>query len=118
MMPVLVVSLPANDCDLLCNWASAYGAAVRQRTVRQETTMAKHGTLPEYLYQRHLEVGDKVNLNFGVDEDEAPHEDLNEREGVRKLVSLAKASRNLMKVVTKKLKSVQMTTILRASKMN
>ena len=45
-----------------------------------ETTMAKHGTLPEYLYQRHLEVGDKVNLNFGVDEDEGPYEDLNERE--------------------------------------
>ena len=42
--------------------------------------MVKHGTLPEYLYQRHLEVGDKVNLNFGVDEDEGPHEDLNERE--------------------------------------
>ena len=80
MMPLSVVSLPANDCDLLRNWASAYGAAVRQRTVRQETTMAKHGTLPEYLYQRHLEVGDKVNLNFGVDEDEGPHEDLNERE--------------------------------------
>ena len=42
--------------------------------------MAKHDTLPEYLYQRHLEVGDKVNLNFGVDEDEGPHKDLNERE--------------------------------------
>ena len=42
--------------------------------------MAKHGTLPEYLYQHHLEVGDKVNLNFAVDEDEGPHEDLNERE--------------------------------------
>ena len=68
MMPLSVVSLPANDCDLLRNWVSAYGAAVRQRTVRQETTMAKHGTLPEYLYQCHLEVGDKVNLNFGVDE--------------------------------------------------
>ena len=80
MMPLSIVSLPANDCDLLHNWASAYGAAVRQRTVWQETTMAKHGTLPEYFYQRHLEVGDKVNLNFGVDEDEGPHEDLNERE--------------------------------------
>ena len=57
-----------------------YGAAVRQRTVRQETTMAKHGTLPEYLYKRHLEVGDKVNLNFGADEDEGPHEYLNERQ--------------------------------------
>ena len=37
-----------------------YAAAVRQRTVRQETAMAKHGTLPEFLYQRHLEVGDQV----------------------------------------------------------
>ena len=54
----------------------------RQRTVRQETTMAKHGTLPEYLHKRHLEVGDKVNLNFRVDDDEGPHmhEDLNEHE--------------------------------------
>ena len=80
MVPLSVVKLPANDCDLLRKWASAYGAAVRQRTVRQETTMAKHGTLPEYLYQRHLEVGDQVNLNFGVNEDEGPHEDLNEHE--------------------------------------
>ena len=37
-----------------------YGAAVRRRTVRQETTIAKDGTLPEFLYQRHLEVGDQV----------------------------------------------------------
>ena len=42
--------------------------------------MAKHRTLPEYLYQRHFKVGDKVNLNFWVDEDEGPHEDLNKRE--------------------------------------
>ena len=37
-----------------------YGVAVRRRTVRQETTMAKHGTLPEFFYQRHLEVDDQV----------------------------------------------------------
>ena len=37
-----------------------YGAAVRQRTVRQETPIAKNGTLREFLYQRHLEVGDQV----------------------------------------------------------
>ena len=80
MMPLSIVSLPANDCDLLRYFASAYGAAVRQRTVWQETTMAKHGTLPEYLYQCRLEFGDKVNLNFRVDEDEGPHEDLNEHE--------------------------------------
>lgn len=38
--------------------------------------MAKHETLPEYLYQRHLEVGNKVNLDFEVGEDE----DLNKHE--------------------------------------
>ena len=59
-MPLSVVNLPANDCHLSRNWASAHGVALRQRTVRQETTMAKHGTLPECLYQRHFEVGDKV----------------------------------------------------------
>ena len=41
-----------------------YGAAVRQRTVRQETTTAKHGTLLEFLYQRHLEAGDQVKVHM------------------------------------------------------
>ena len=50
-----------------------------------------------------------------MDEDEGPHEDLNEHEMSEKLVTLIKASKNLMKAVTK---SVQMTTIPRASKMN
>ena len=80
MVPLSVVNLPANDFDLIRKWASAYGAAVRLRTMRRETKMAKRRTLPEYLHQRHLDVGDKVNLNFGVDEDEGPHEDLNEHE--------------------------------------
>ena len=57
----------------------------------------------------------RVNLNLREDEDEGPHEDLNEHE-VR--VTLTEASKNLMKVVTKKLKSVQMTTIPGASKRN
>ena len=34
----------------------------------------------------HLEVGNKVNLNYAVDEDEGPQEDLNEHE-VRKEAS-------------------------------
>ena len=52
MKPLPVVDLSQADCEILRNWASSYGAAVRQRTVRQETTMAKHGTLPEFMYQR------------------------------------------------------------------
>ena len=42
--PLPVIQMSQADCDLLQNCASSYGAAVRQRTVRQETTMAKHGT--------------------------------------------------------------------------
>ena len=38
------------DQEALQNWALTYTRAVRQRTVRQETTMAKMGTLPHYLY--------------------------------------------------------------------
>lgn len=75
MTPLPVVNLSSNDCDILRSWASAYGAAVRQRTVRQETTMAKHGTLPEFIYQCHLKVGDKVHLNYGIHEDEDLNED-------------------------------------------
>ena len=48
-----IASLPAFEMpqagyELMRNWASSYEAAVRQLTVRQETTMAKHGTLPEF----------------------------------------------------------------------
>ena len=49
-----------------------------------------------------------------MDEDEGPHEDLNEHEMSEKLVTLIKASKNLMKMT----KSVQMTTIPRANKMH
>ena len=58
------------DCDLLRNWASSYGAAVRQRTVRQETTMAKHCTLPEFIYQRQCVTSHKpVTFALGQDDE-------------------------------------------------
>ena len=46
-------------CDALRDWASSYGAAVRQNTVRQETTMARHGTLPEFTYQRQCQIAER-----------------------------------------------------------
>ena len=55
LKPLPSVSMSSADCNALRDWASSYGAAVRQRTVRQdcqETTMAKHGTLAEFIYQR------------------------------------------------------------------
>ena len=36
-----IVDMSKANCDIMRDWASAYRAAVRQRTVRQETTMDK-----------------------------------------------------------------------------
>ena len=49
--PLPIVDMFKANFDIMRNWASAYGAAVRQRTVRQEKTMAKHGILPEFICQ-------------------------------------------------------------------
>ena len=58
------------------DWASSYGAAVRQRTVRQETTMAKHGTLPEYIYQRHCISAERpINVSFEEPEEKEEEEE-------------------------------------------
>ena len=51
----LMKSLPARDlslgdCQKLTEFASVHGRAVRQRSVRQETTMAKAGTSPPACY--------------------------------------------------------------------
>ena len=43
-------SITVTDEETLWTWANIYTRAVRQRTVCQETTMAKTGTLPHYLY--------------------------------------------------------------------
>ncbi|KAM7431779.1 hypothetical protein ABFA07_017706 [Porites harrisoni] len=49
------------------DYALTYEAAVRQRTNRQETTMARHGTMPELIYQRQLEIStDKVDVSIGI----------------------------------------------------
>ena len=45
------------------NYTSTYGAAVRQTTNRQETTMARHRTMPEMFSQRKLHISeDRVDL--------------------------------------------------------
>ena len=41
----------------------------------RNSNIAKHEILPEFLYQCHLEVGDKVHLNFGFHENEDRNED-------------------------------------------
>ena len=39
IQPLPTVQMAKPQCDALRDWASVYGAAVRQRTVRQETTI-------------------------------------------------------------------------------
>ena len=72
------------DCDTFRDWASSYGAAVRQRTVRQYSTMARHGTLPKFMYQRQCEISEKpVSIAFdkqGNTADASRENDLNEDE--------------------------------------
>ena len=48
------------------DWAQTFDAAVRQRSVRQETTMERAGTLPSYLYQREVQPGESVSLEHSI----------------------------------------------------
>ncbi|CAC5360806.1 unnamed protein product [Mytilus coruscus] len=46
------------------NWVNDFGKCVRQRTVRQETTKFKVGTLPLNMYQQSdVQLGEKVMFN-------------------------------------------------------
>jgi len=53
------VEMPQADRGVMRNWASPYGTAARQRAVLKETTMAKHETLPECIYQRQCVASDE-----------------------------------------------------------
>ena len=46
------------------DWANEYGRAVRQRSIRQETTKFKAGTLPLNMYRGEQQVGDAIELSF------------------------------------------------------
>ena len=48
--------------DVMLEWASNNGKAVRQRTVRQKTTMFKAGTLPLNMYATSVQPKDKIRL--------------------------------------------------------
>ena len=62
---------------IMRQWASTNGAVVRQRSVRQETTMAKAGTLPEPAYKLDLV---PINQSFIQIENTSPVEKRHEDE--------------------------------------
>lgn len=59
-----IARLSEKEVEEMRNYALTYRAAVRQRTNRQETTVVRHGTMPEMVYQRQqLQISaDKVNV--------------------------------------------------------
>ena len=56
MKPLPARELSLDGCQKLTKFVNVYGRAVRQRSVRQETTMAKAGTLPYACYETNLPV--------------------------------------------------------------
>ena len=50
------------DHDLIRNWAKSHGKCVRQRTVRQETTKYRAGTLPLNMYQTAVQRGERLEF--------------------------------------------------------
>ena len=58
-----VAKLSEKAVEEMRNYTSTYEAAVRQTTNRQETTMARHRTMPEMFSQRKLHISeDRVDL--------------------------------------------------------
>ena len=62
LQPLPIVKLSSQEVAEMREFALTYGSAVRQSTGRQETTMPRHGTMPELLYQRNLHISDKVDF--------------------------------------------------------
>ena len=63
MPPLTSVSMNDVHQDVMREWARDNGKSVRQRTVRQETTKYKSGTLPLNMYQSEEQTGEKVKFD-------------------------------------------------------
>ena len=63
--------LNRQEKDLMIEWAANNGKAARQRSVRQETTMFKAGTLPLNMYRTSDYPKDKVSFRPSTVEEEA-----------------------------------------------
>ena len=62
------------DQEHMKEWARNNGKSVRQRTVQQETTKYKAGTLPLNMYEGNQPVGEKIQFEipsaYDVNEDQ------------------------------------------------
>ena len=60
IQPLPPLQVTVQSIQKMRDWAKTFVAAVRQRSVTQETTMALAGTL--YLYQKEIQPGEPVSL--------------------------------------------------------
>ena len=68
--PLTTVSMSDVHQDFMREWARNNGKFVRQKTVRQETTKYKSGTLLLNMYQSEEQIGEKVTFDSAGDEEE------------------------------------------------
>ncbi len=65
--PKINQALRKEDIEKMKSWATDHGKCVKQRTIRQETTKYKCGTLPLNMYlqkQKPVSELDKVNVSL------------------------------------------------------
>ena len=68
--PLTTVSMSNVHQDFMREWARDNGKSVCQRTVRQETTKYKSGTLPLNMYHSEEQIGEKVKFDDAGDDEE------------------------------------------------
>lgn len=82
IQPLPAVPMTPQCVQVMRDWAQTFGATVRQRSVRQETTMARAGTLPSYLYQREVRPGESVSLERFGEQRRNEAEEADEEDGI------------------------------------
>ena len=68
---VTPIAISKKDEEELKQWSASYTQAVRQRTVRQETTMAKMGTFSYYKYSNNVKKIAESTSEYQFEEKEA-----------------------------------------------
>ena len=71
MHPLPPGKMTVDEQDDMRTWAKEFGRGVRQRTNRQETTMAKSGTLPNYVWDGAQNKSVSLHLQTTAGSDEA-----------------------------------------------
>lgn len=70
LSPLPAVAMSDVHQDFMREWARNNGKTMWQKTVRQETTKYKSGTLPLNMYQTEEQIGEKLQLDGASEERE------------------------------------------------